>query len=181
MSWDRLSWLSTFRPVEGLLDDLVLKPGIEKKGKVLLKGNRLKGEPLGRMICSGDWLEEFVTELFNDWGGRRYEHSVPAEVTKTAPSGDRTTWSPTWSPTWSTSLPRIQLISPGSLSNMSPIGAIFVPSLPKTGTGLLYPRPPPPRSLNGSTARKKGRGGKGRQGHTHEGVSGRHKIGKEQQ
>ena len=84
-----------------------------------------------------------------------------------------------WSPTWSTSLPRIQLISPGSLSNISPIGAIFVPSLPKTGTGLLHPRPP--QSLNGSTARKKGRGGKDRQGHTHEGVSGRHQIGKEQQ
>ena len=31
------------------------------------------------------------TELFNDWGGRGYDDSVPGEVTKTAPSGDRTT------------------------------------------------------------------------------------------
>ena len=30
-------------------------------------------------------------ELFNDWGGRGYDDSVPGEVTKTAPSGDRTT------------------------------------------------------------------------------------------
>ena len=32
-----------------------------------------------------------VYELFNDWGGRGYDDSVPGEVTKTAPSGDRTT------------------------------------------------------------------------------------------
>ena len=30
-------------------------------------------------------------ELLNDWGGRGYDDSVPREVTKTAPSGDRTT------------------------------------------------------------------------------------------
>ena len=32
-----------------------------------------------------------VTELFNDWGGRGYDDSVPREVTKTARSRDRTT------------------------------------------------------------------------------------------
>ena len=32
---------------------------------------------------------------------------------------------------------------------MSPLGAIFVPFPPKTGTKLLHP-PPPPQSLNGS-------------------------------
>ena len=32
-----------------------------------------------------------VKELFNDWGGRVYYGSVPEEVTKTVPSGDRTT------------------------------------------------------------------------------------------
>ena len=31
------------------------------------------------------------TELFNDWGGRGYDDSVPEEVTKTAPSGVRAT------------------------------------------------------------------------------------------
>ena len=30
-------------------------------------------------------------EGFNDWGGRGYCDFVPEEVTKTAPSGDRTT------------------------------------------------------------------------------------------
>ena len=30
-------------------------------------------------------------EGFNDWGGRGYGDFVPGEVTKTAPSGDRTT------------------------------------------------------------------------------------------
>ena len=32
-----------------------------------------------------------VLEGFNDWGGRGYDHFVPGEVTKTAPSGDKTT------------------------------------------------------------------------------------------
>ena len=27
---------------------------------------------------------------------------------------------------------------------MSPVGAIFVPFLPQTGTNMLHPRPPPP-------------------------------------
>ena len=30
-------------------------------------------------------------EGFNDWGGRGYDDFVPGEVTKTAPSGNRTT------------------------------------------------------------------------------------------
>ena len=30
-------------------------------------------------------------ELFNDWGRRGYDDSVPGEVTKTPSSGDRTT------------------------------------------------------------------------------------------
>ena len=33
----------------------------------------------------------FNCELFNDWGGRGFDDSVPVEVTKTVPSGDRTT------------------------------------------------------------------------------------------
>ena len=32
-----------------------------------------------------------VEEGFNDWGGRGCDDFVPGEVTKTAPSGDRTT------------------------------------------------------------------------------------------
>ena len=35
-------------------------------------------------------------ECFDDWGWRGYDDSVPGEVTKTTPSGDRTTWPPTW-------------------------------------------------------------------------------------
>ena len=31
------------------------------------------------------------SESLNDWEGRGYDDSVPGEVTKTAPSGDRTT------------------------------------------------------------------------------------------
>ena len=30
-------------------------------------------------------------KCFNDWRGRGYDESVPGEVTKTTPSGDRTT------------------------------------------------------------------------------------------
>ena len=32
-----------------------------------------------------------IYEQFNDWRGRGYDDFVPGEVTKTAPSGDRTT------------------------------------------------------------------------------------------
>ena len=90
----------------------------------------------------GEWRR---TELFNDWGGRGYNDSVPGEVTKTAPSRDRITGSPTLSG----SLPQIQLIPPGSWSDMSPVGAFFVPSPPKTETNLLHPLSP--QSLHGST------------------------------
>ena len=31
------------------------------------------------------------SEVFNDWGGRGHDNFIPEEVTKTAPSGDRTT------------------------------------------------------------------------------------------
>ena len=33
----------------------------------------------------------YTPECFNDWGGRGYADFVPEEVTKTTPSGDRTT------------------------------------------------------------------------------------------
>ena len=86
-------------------------------------------------------------------GIRRFR---PREVTKTAPSGDRTTRFSTWS----ASLPRIHRIWPGSWSKMFPAGAIFEPFPPNTGTYLLHPRPPPncctgprcPRSVRGSYA-----------------------------
>ena len=60
--------------------------------------------------------------MFNDWGGRGYDDSIPGEVTKTASSGDRTTWSPIWS----VSLPRTQLIPPKGWSNMSPSVQTYV-------------------------------------------------------
>ena len=82
------------------------------------------------------------SERFNDWGGRGYDGFVPGEIPKTAPSGDETTWSPTWS----ARLPQVHRIWPGGWSNMSPVGAIFVPFPPKTGTNMLHPLPP--KSLN---------------------------------
>ena len=85
-------------------------------------------------------------ELFDDWGGRGYDDSVPGEVTKTVPSGVRTASSPTWS----ASLSRIQFITPGGWSSMSLVGSILVPSALKTGINLLHPLPP--QSLNGSLA-----------------------------
>ena len=78
-------------------------------------------------------------------GGGGYDDPVPGEVTKTAPSGDRTACSTTWSP----SLPRNKLISPENWSIMSTEGAIFVPSPPKTGTNFRHP--PPSQSLNDSS------------------------------
>ena len=40
----------------------------------------------------GQRIRQFsLKEGFNDWGGRGYDDFVPGEVTKTAPSGDRTT------------------------------------------------------------------------------------------
>ena len=76
----------------------------------------------------------------NDWGGRGYDDSVPGGrgVTKTAPSRDRTAWSSTWP----ASLPRNQFKSPGSWSNTSRGGAVFVPSSPKMGTNLRHPPSP---------------------------------------
>ena len=49
-------------------------------------------------------------------------------------------------------LDRIALIPSGDWSNMSPVGAIFVPSPLKTGTNLLHPLPL--QSLNGSVLKK---------------------------
>ena len=86
-----------------------------------------------RIMCT-----HAMAKSFNDWGGRGYDDSVPGVVIETAPSGYRTAWSSTWS----ASLPRVRLISPGGWSNMSPGGAIFVPSPPKTGTNLRHRRPP---------------------------------------
>ena len=65
-------------------------------------------------------------------GGGGYDNSVPEEVTKTIPSGNRATRSPAWS----ASLPRSQIISPGDWSHQSRGGASFVPSPPKTGINL---------------------------------------------
>ena len=80
-----------------------------------------------------------TAECFDDWEGRGYDDFVPGEVTKTTPSGDRTTRSPTWS----ASLPRLQLIAPGGWSNKSPGGALFraVPS--QNGEIFVHLLPPP--------------------------------------
>ena len=80
---------------------------------------RLKSCRLFRRSVS---ILKYVLKSFNEYEGERFDDSVPGYVTKTAPSGDGTTWFPTWSP----SLPRIQLILPGCWPNMSPEGASFV-------------------------------------------------------
>ena len=49
-------------------------------------------------------------------------------------------------PLWSASLPQIHRISPGGWSNLSPVGAIFVPFPLKTGTNMLHSLSP--QSLN---------------------------------
>ena len=41
-------------------------------------------------LCKNS-INQSIKESFNGWGGRRYDESVPGEVTKIAPSGDRTT------------------------------------------------------------------------------------------
>ena len=47
-------------------------------------------------LSAGDDIYESGVDLgqvclqFNDWGKRGYDGSVPGEVTRTAPSGDRT-------------------------------------------------------------------------------------------
>ena len=45
----------------------------------------LRDKEIAPKIVQGD------EECFNSWGARGYGDSVPGEVTKTAPSGDRTT------------------------------------------------------------------------------------------
>ena len=88
-------------------------------------------------LSAGDDIYESVVDLgevcsqLNDWGEQGYDGSVPEEVTRTAPSGDRTTKLLTSS----ASLP-LELISPGGWQNNSPGGAVFVPSPLKTGTNL---------------------------------------------
>ena len=46
--------------------------------------NQHLGAPKQKQTC-------YYTEGFNGWGGRGYDDFFPGEVTKTAPSGDRTT------------------------------------------------------------------------------------------
>ena len=81
--------------------------------------------------------DKCLSSLKKHCGGRGYDDSVPGEVTKTAPSGDRTTLSPTWS----VSLSRIQLIPPDGWSNMSPVRTILVPSPLKRGQICYIPSP----------------------------------------
>ena len=100
--WARACWMRIRRYLRELNDQpkvaLSLKTRMVKTGAIeaLLYG------------CSTWTLrqKQYSKEGFNDWGGRGYDDFVPGKVTKTAPSGDRTTGSPTWS----ASLPRIHHI-----------------------------------------------------------------------
>ena len=55
-----------------------------------------------------------INKLFNDWGGRGYDDSIPGEVTKTDPSGDYMI------PNMVDKLARIQLIPLGGWSHICP-------------------------------------------------------------
>ena len=93
-------------------------------------------ERYGMANCNVAFTPGGVVQRLGRAGIRRFR---PRRGHQNSPSGDRTTGSSTWS----VSLLRIQLIPPGSWSDMSPVGAIFVPSPPKTGTNLLHSLSPP--------------------------------------
>ena len=54
---------------------------------------RVEHARLNRVI-EKSFTQPYSYKSFNDWGGRGYDGSVPGEVTKAAPSGKRTIWSP---------------------------------------------------------------------------------------
>ena len=47
--------------------------------------------PGSGFIFAASEYPSMTNEGFNDWGGRGYDDFVPGELTKTVPSGDRTT------------------------------------------------------------------------------------------
>ena len=53
----------------------------------------LFGKVILYVWCSSPHIQSLtsIDKGFNDWGGRGYDDFVPEEVTKTAPSGDKTT------------------------------------------------------------------------------------------
>ena len=58
-------------------------------GRVVAASARGTFHPFLNGCLSDPWPQR--SELFNDWGRRGYDDSVPGEVTKTPSSGDRTT------------------------------------------------------------------------------------------
>ena len=74
--------------------------------------------------------------------GGGFNDFVFGDVARTVPPRDRAIRSPTWS----VSLPRIQLISPESWSNMSPGEDFLCHPLPKRGQNCDTPPSPPIRS-----------------------------------
>ena len=74
----------------------------ERAGRGTLEGWSGDVSTLGHALCQSNsscvTLAQAATpqvvgglELFNGWGGRGYDDSVPGEVIKTAPSGGTTT------------------------------------------------------------------------------------------
>ena len=76
--------------------------------------------------------------MFNDWGGRGYDDSVPGEVTKTPSSGDRTTLSPTWS----ASLPQSNSFHQGLVKYVP--GRGYFRAVPSQNGDKFVTSPPPP-------------------------------------
>ena len=71
-------------------------------------------------------------------GRGEHDDSVPGDVTRRSPSGDNSAWSTTWS----TSLPRVQLNSPGGCQICPLEGLFSCRPLPKRGQ--IFEPPPSP-------------------------------------
>ena len=72
-----------------------LKGGRKLQGKKVGSAQYIRDDD-GKLVrkleeIRARWRRYFTSECFNDWGGRGYDDSVPGDVTKATPSGDRTT------------------------------------------------------------------------------------------
>ena len=70
------------------------KSEIKDRQDAVARGLLEVATPLGTVTRGKDgvYRDSYqAREGFNDWGGRGYDDFVPGEVTKTAPSGNRTT------------------------------------------------------------------------------------------
>ena len=85
-----------------------------------------------------------MRELFTDWGGRGYDDFVPGEVTKTAPSGDRT-----HDPLYGRqACPEFSSSTRGLVKHVP--GRSYFRAVSSQNGDKFVTSPTPPQSLNGS-------------------------------